>query len=332
MEIEPQVLGEGAARFGLNGAELQFLGGMDGAVYQTRQADKTFVLKLEPVLPDKLEAVREKFEFMAYLGDHGLQLASPIPSSQGNLVEIISNKKGLFAATKALKAPGRHVGADNPEVWKPPFFRAWGRTMGRMHHLARRYPYWRRPPADRSGLDLDTAIQDWQMEHASFAQSCPDEAVRQRWVELGEILKTLPVEREGFGLIHNDLHPWNFLYDQGALTVIDFDVCCYHWFITDIAIAVYHACWGEKAQRPANCPAFARSFVEDFITGYLWEYDLDSFWLKKLPLFIRYREMLLFSAFSNTWPEPRKDWQVLMLAQLRQQSLENTHSLAMLFE
>ncbi len=331
MEIPVDVLKEASARFGFEPDSLRFLGGMDGVVYETEADGKPLVLKLEPITPDRLAAVREKFEFITYLSQHGVRSVAPLPSAQGNLVEVITTRKGLFAATSSLKAPGRHVGAEDQEAWTPALFRAWGGVMGQMHRLAREYPYWRRPTADRTALDLDTEIQDWRMEHASFAQTCPDGEVRQRWLKLGETLQTLPVERGGFGLIHNDLHPWNFLYDQSSITVIDFDVCCYHWFITDIAIAVFHACWGEMAERPDNCQAFAHSFLNEFLTGYLRENPLSRDWLSCLPLFIHYREMLLFTALSNSWPSPRKDWQSRMVDALYRQCLDETQSLAALF-
>ena len=114
--------------------------------------------------------------------------------------------------------------------------------------------------------------------------------------------------------------------------MIDFDVCCYHWFITDIAIAVYHACWGEINERPDNRQSFASSFLAEFMSGYRQEYDLDRSWLDYLPNFIRYREMLLFMAFSSSWPEPRKSWQSRMITQLHRQILEKGQSLASLFE
>ena len=48
-----------------------------------------------------------------------------------------------------------------------------------------------------------------------------------------------PKIADSYGLIHNDFNDGNFTvdYDNGDITVFDFDDCCYFWFMYDLACA-----------------------------------------------------------------------------------------------
>lgn len=226
-----------------------------------------------------------------------------------------------YAVTLTPMASGRHPTPRNPNDWTPDLFAAWGQVMGRMHALARAYPRWQK---STPGLDAPPSqINDWQGEHAFFAGWCQEPKIVEQWQKLYEPLAALPRPRDGFGLVHNDLHMWNFLYNPGAktahpITIIDFDVCAYHWFITDIAIAVYHGLTFDLRRSLAQREAYTRHFLQHFMRGYTLENTLDLAWFAHLPLFLRYREILIYIALSNEWPaDKRASWQVNMLSEKR---------------
>jgi Ser/Thr protein kinase RdoA (MazF antagonist) len=162
--------------------------------------------------------------------------------------------------------------------------------MGRMHALAKGYDAAR------------TVLPDWREERDSFAAWCWDEAVRIRWLELGQELEGLPTDADGYGLIHNDLHPQNFLVAGDRLTVIDFDVAGYHWFAMDVGIALFHAVWLGPRHEEERVP-FAAHFMRRFLAGYEQENRLAPEWLVRLPQFLRYRRILLYIAFTESGEE-----------------------------
>jgi Ser/Thr protein kinase RdoA (MazF antagonist) len=41
-----------------------------------------------------------------------------------------------------------------------------------------------------------------------------------------------------FGLIHADLHQWNYLFRRGAVRAIDFDDCCWSYYLYDLAVTL----------------------------------------------------------------------------------------------
>jgi Ser/Thr protein kinase RdoA (MazF antagonist) len=327
MQISEDIIAQLAGFYGMDASALRLLGGMDGLAYEfDREDGQAVVLKVAPLPPgepDFLARIAEKSQFIRYLADNGVRVARPIPSKRGAWAEQIASPDGDYVATVAARARGHHVDQRVPGETNSRFFGNWGRTTGRMHALARRYPTWRRDP--------QTLIGDWRGEHASFAASCRDDDVRERWNALGSRLETLPQCRECYGLVHNDLHPGNFLVEDGDITVIDFDVCCYHWFAVDIAIALFFADWGGPPDPAQGHAGFLAGFFADFMAGYRQENTLAPRWLAQLPLFLRHHQMLLYIFFSDVTDAGPPDWVAGTLRDWRRSILEDLPVVEMAF-
>lgn len=337
----------GAALFGVDPNSLNSLGGSDGAVYSCRRGSRACILKFVPKPPDRLAEYEEKLAFLLYLAGNGVPIAAPLESADGRRYEVLPSGDAQYVVTLTYQASGRHPTPRNPYDWTERLFEGWGQVMGRMHALARAYPRWQAAaPGDDGPPSL---INDWRSEHEFFAGWCQEPKIVEQWRRLYDPLAALPRERGGFGLVHNDLHMWNILYNPDAssvgqtrpaapderrsspITIIDFDVCAYHWFIADLAIPVYHGVTFSARRSMAQREASARQFLQPFMTGYRRENDLDPAWLERLPLFLRYREILSYIALSNDWPEDRRaPWQVAMLAEKRARILRGEPVIARL--
>jgi Ser/Thr protein kinase RdoA (MazF antagonist) len=64
--------------------------------------------------------------------------------------------------------------------------------------------------------------------------------------------------------------------------------------------------------------------MDDFLAGYSAENTLDQAWLKRLPMFLRYRLILLYIVFSNEWAANRNAWQEKQLRSWRQHIVNDT--------
>ncbi len=314
-------LASGAALFGVDPSSLTSLGGSDGAVYSCRRGSRACILKFVPKPPDRLAEYEEKLAFLRYLAENGVPIAAPVETADGRRYEVLPAGDAQYVVTLTYQASGRHPTPRNPYDWTERLFDGWGQLMGRMHALARAYPRWQvAAPGDDAPPSL---INDWRSEHEFFAGWCQEPKIVEQWRRLYDPLAALPRERGGFGLVHNDLHMWNILYNPEAknespITIIDFDVCAYHWFIADIAIPVYHGITFGSRRSLAQREASARQFLRPFMAGYRRENNLDPAWLERLPLFLRYREILSYIALSNDWPaDKRAPWQVAMLSEKR---------------
>jgi Ser/Thr protein kinase RdoA (MazF antagonist) len=301
---------------------------MDGAVYEFPREGQPGVLKLTPAPAEAMPIIHEKLEFVHFLGESGVRVAAPLPSPQGELIEVVREGEASYAVSMMLKAPGKHPVRQNGVTLDSRLIRAWGQVMGQMHALTQRYPRGRVSP---EGEGATTRIGDWRAEFRGFRDWCKDDAVRTKWLSLGEELEKLPIARDGFGLIHNDLHQWNMLVEGDTVTVIDFDVCGYHWFMTDLGIALFHALWEGMDPAQETPEAFARRFLGEFLEGYSAENTLDRAWFRRMPIFLRYRLILLYIVFSNEWGASGGTGQKEMLRGWRKRIVSDTPILDMDF-
>lgn len=330
MKLTPKTLSAAAQSFGIGISALRPLGGMEGLACEFKRRNKLYVLKIvraDEKNPDQVQQIHEKLTFINYLAENGVRVTPPIPSPAGNWIESIKTEEGRFLVTAAPKAPGKHADLYDPRNGTPGFFQAWGKVTGQMHALAKEYPIWQKKSED--GATIST-VTDWKSEHEFFASWCQFDNVRDKWIELGEKLNQLPRTREGFGFIHNDLHPWNFLVDDGRITVIDFDVSAYHWFIKDIAIALFFANWNGNPGKSGSKDEYLTTFLRNFMTGYTTENQLDSFWFTKLPLFLKHHQILLYIVFTDEWKTPNK-WQIKTLKKWERQILNDSSVVTLIF-
>jgi amicoumacin kinase len=324
MQVNDSVLQKGTALFQTMPSALHSLGGMDGAVYDFERDGQAYIIKFVPTESDRVALARARWRFAHYLARNGVAVVRPVLSHNGKLVQVVEDEAKLYVVFCYEKAPGDHAKWDRGTAANDRLFEAWGQVMGRMHTLTKHY-------------DDGSEIGGWRQEHAFFAGWCKDDAVRARWLELGEHLKTLPRDVDSYGLIHNDLHPQNFVVtdrgDRPQITVIDFEVCNHHWFACDIATALYPiaVCWVRLSDGGVTHLEFAQRAYDHFMIGYRRENQLDDAWLARLPQFLSYRRMLLHTVFTDEWPEPIK-WQKKMLQEWRQGILDETPVLDIAFQ
>jgi Ser/Thr protein kinase RdoA (MazF antagonist) len=318
MEVSEVLLREGARLYGADPGALRARGGSDGAVYEYEQDGQGRILKFVPTAADQVDRVRAKWAFAAYLAGHGVRVCRPLPSREGTLLELVQDADVTWAVTLSERVPGEHPDWSGSPEYSDAVFEAWGQVLGRMHALAQHYT---------AGDVLPHAAEEVQGFTEWCARACGDQAMVARWREMAGTLAALPRERAGYGVVHNDLHPWNFLVreEEGkpAVAVIDFDVCLHHWFVCDIATAFFPVVvgWIPTTWPGMERPAYLRHTWERFMAGYERENVLDEAWLAHMPTFLKYRQMLLYVVFTSEWqaPDPGqakllRDWKESILS------------------
>jgi Ser/Thr protein kinase RdoA (MazF antagonist) len=178
------------------------------------------------------------------------------------------------------------------------YFQNWGQVLGQMHRLTKSYQ------------PLSAAIRrpEWfAWEYTSgfpYREQLPGIAVK--YDALIAELQALPRDVDSYGLIHNDFNDGNFTvdYDNGDITVFDFDDCCYFWFMYDIACA-WEGGIGRAMFRPlAERQVFMGRYMEHLMTGYTRENIISEAWLGRLPLFLRLIQMQELMHYAQYLDEP----------------------------
>lgn len=318
IQVPDHILSTLAAGYGLQPADLTFLGGgrldSDGIVYTYSRARQDYVLKILAMRSDDPQALlrlEERLKFIHFLGEHRAPIVNPLPCPDGGLYLAQASGAHLFTAYTYEKITGSTAGK---MTWFDPILRPWGLAVGALHRLAQAYPTWQSSPIGDTGR----SVLGWREEWQGFYNLCHDAEVRQRWESIGERLEALPVRRDCFGFIHNDPHAGNILITLEHIALLDFDVANYHWFANDIAITLQSLLFQQTGglNRPLANAEPLRHFLEGFMEGYRWENDLDPFWLGQLDLFIAYRRVLGFVVMQD-WlrskPSQRAEWKRMIL-------------------
>lgn len=283
------ILREAMQLFEADADSAKFLRDSESHVYQVERDGTPYILKITHTLRRTPAYLMGELEWLNYLADNGLRTAHALPSVNGLFVEEIPAAQGHFLAMLYQKAPGRHVQKDE---WHAPFFQTWGAYIGRMHALTKEYrlgnPAWKR--------------QEWHEEEHLNLRACgvpaEEESVHEQAQRLIDFTRTLPKDRDSYGLVHTDLHHANFYLHEGDVIGFDFDDCGYNWFINDIAIILYSVQWFPAVPYDDKA-AFIRHFFEHFMTGYNRENQLDPSWYRHIPHFLKLRHVLIYGVLNQ---------------------------------
>lgn len=286
-------------------SNLEFLGGgredSDGIVYSYSNGNKKMVFKAlswkcsETEFENYVEKNDERLKFINYAGQNGANIVFPSYSDNGMLYNTYY-KDGYGYLTYIMDfVNGKKRG---PEEWDEPFYQNWGKTIGKMHRLAKQYPIWQ---YSQQSNHMGSPLLGWETEWDDINDLHYDDSVKQKWSEIRSLLIKLPKNRDVFGFIHNDPHSENILDDGENLYLIDFDVSNYHWFINDIAIALQSVLFTRSGgmERPLMDQEALKYFLNNMLEGYEKENHLDNEWIMRLDLFIAYRRILLFTILKN---------------------------------
>ena len=287
-QFSAEILEEALSRYGVRRSDVSELGGFESFVYECSRADEELILRISHSLHRSADEISAELEWIRYLSANAVNACGAVPSLQGNLLEILGDGDEYFTAAAFAKAPGRTA---DEAIWQPPLFEEMGRMMGQMHALSKSYA-----PAATS-----FRRPDWHEETTGIAEKflpAKDVNIIGKFNELQAATSALAADADSFGLVHIDFHRGNFFVDQGRVYLFDFDDCQYSWFADDIAIALFYAV-------PHDCAsledlASARTFMRSFMAGYRTENVLSSQWLERIPMFLKRREMDLYTAIHRS--------------------------------
>ncbi|HLN61225.1 MAG TPA: phosphotransferase [Symbiobacteriaceae bacterium] len=272
-----------APRWGLAPDRLRFVGGFQNFVYEGELDGRPVIFRVSHQSHRTPELIRSELDFVQYLALHGLPVARPVavPGS-GALAEAA----GEFTAAVFEKAPG---GPDTDDV--PGLLRRLGRLMGRMHALSRQY----RPGpgvVPRWAWHENEYLNDLS-RYVPTDQPLVHEAARRLVADL----HGLPTPPEAYGLIHGDVVRGNIFFDQNdEITLFDFDEAQQGWYVNDVAIYLFY--W-IAFPKPGD-EAFVAQFIDLFVGSYLEECPLDGIWLQQIPLFLKLRQLILYTAIHRS--------------------------------
>ncbi len=258
---EREVLPRAARLYGTSTDVLSKFPDTEGCVnlvYQYERDGQPQVLRISYNPERPVDLIQAELHFIHYLADGGVRVSTPVLSEHGNLLEVVPAGGIPFIAVSFVKGRGMRV-PDNGYCYREgipieEYFQNWGQVLGQMHRLAKTY----RP--------VSAAVKrpDWfaweEAQGFPYGERLP--VIQEKYDQLIAELRGLPKDQDCYGLIHNDFNDGNFTvdYDNGDITVYDFDDCCYFWFVYDLACA-WESGIGRTMFRPL---AERRAFMDHY--------------------------------------------------------------------
>ena len=141
--------------------------------------------------------------------------------------------------------------------------------------------------------------QDDRLDHSALIPG-DQPLVHQCFAETLDQMRALPTDPPVYGLTHGDFHHGNFFVDGDQIILFDFDAAQYFWYAGEISIPLYN-CLPLPRSDSLKRRAYALDFLLHFLKGYQQERLLDDGWLEKLPLFLKFQELIDYAYKYKYW-------------------------------
>jgi Ser/Thr protein kinase RdoA (MazF antagonist) len=238
--------------------------------------------------------------------DTGLGVPEPVSARTGLLLTELE-MEGMSEVIRGVVfrwVDGRFVDAG----LTPLHLERVGVLMARMHHHAKTFT----PPAGfiRPRWDWRWVFGENSVLNPQYVASMGGKSlsVRQQRIleataqKVEDEMQSLPPDAENYGLIHYDLQQTNYLFYKDEARAIDFEDCCFGYYLFDIAITLASLIGrqGEQAMREA----FFRGYVSMRALPPHYEELLQTFTAMRLIKRANY----LLRLTEGQSPEKATDW------------------------
>jgi Ser/Thr protein kinase RdoA (MazF antagonist) len=277
----------------------------ENATWGTEVRGRRSILRVTSEQHRTRDQIEAELDFVEHLAGGGISVARPLNSIGGErVVELpcVAPAGERLWGVMFERLEGRHYEYDSADVDRP-LFRLWGQTMGRVHDLSVRFE----PQAPRRRPDWC----DDSVAGCSTRGVPPDEESLAARDELIDWLSGTRREPAHYGMVHGDFERTNFLLRDGVIGLFDFDDSCHHWFLWDVACAL----WVFRNATPAERSRFLGWFLE----GYSSVREPDVERLGCFTEFVRLRSVALLlhrlrdrerfdSESDRQWADQTRKW------------------------
>ncbi|GAA0127140.1 phosphotransferase enzyme family protein [Clostridium sp. CTA-19] len=287
------------------------IGNSTNLIYDLQNENNSYILRISKRPIYNLSQYEAEMNYINYLFYMGANVSKVIPSINNKLVEIIYDNDECHFISVFEKSKGHLPRVDSINEWNETLFYQWGKTMGKIHRLTKDYRI----------KEGESTRKQWNEDlnfKGEYAISKKHGAIYNIWAEIIKEINTFSKDRNSYGLIHNDFHQYNFFIYNGNISVFDFDDCVYHWYVCDIAIAMYHSLQTVPKSSMKERIKFGVNFIENFLKGYLKENKIEEKWIHRIPLFLEYRRICSYNFVLKLWKKNElNDWQKEYIKNMR---------------
>ena len=161
-------------------------------VYRFQAVDAGFYLRICHSVLHPLPEARQVMRFLRFLADERVPVGAPIPSVNGQYIELLAG--GYFVSAQS-EAPGQEMTHHMLDVT---VYQAWGQSLGKLHAASRRYQ-----PDPANDYNSPSVQRFWRNIESTIRSTAPE--IQHIYAELTDWMRSLPTH--DYGLIHGDYRP-----------------------------------------------------------------------------------------------------------------------------
>ncbi|KAA0545353.1 phosphotransferase [Bacillus sp. BGMRC 2118] len=257
---------------------------LDSVYYWRASANFIFVcntkgkrafLRFNSVDERSREQIQSEISIVNYLSAKQLEVAKPILSKHQNYIEKVETTLGVFYASLFEGLEGEQL---EMEQLNSEQFHIWGKALGKLHEVSK--------GITEEKIASIRNRHSWK-DHANLIKKYVTGELVEEAESVISQLESLDTTSQNFGLIHFDFELDNIYWDNGSISILDFDDASHYWYVADIAFAL------RDLHEPSG------EYFEAFMSGYRSQTDVDEDMLAKLPLFARFHELYLYARLKR---------------------------------
>jgi Ser/Thr protein kinase RdoA (MazF antagonist) len=222
--------------YGIETAQLTFLRQGDNTVYRVEpEGEERLVLRLHTAGRHSSQSLNSELRWLDVLSHTALPVPQPVMTTTGTWVARLETQEQAPVLVSLLRwVAGEALGEDSG--LSPTQATEAGALLAQLHRQAESFPV----PEEfvRPRYDLPYFLRCADDLNRSLGGQVAREQLGSLRRRLGTLVASLPDLRQwpgGFGLIHADPHPGNFVQGPQRLGLIDFDRCGWGPFLLDLA-------------------------------------------------------------------------------------------------
>jgi len=234
-----------------------------GLSAEERGDDARFVLRLSDQTGPAVAMLQSELLWLSAIrAETQLVVPEPVPARKGAFVTEVA-VEGIPEVRRCVLfrwVEGRFIDTG----LTPALFERVGTFQARLHEQASHFvspPGFVRPQWDWAQLLGPATILD----HNFVARRC-DGSIGKREqrifvaaaTRIREEMRAIPDDKLQYGLIHADLQHTNYLFYKGEVRAIDFDDCCWSYYLFDMAITLSDVAGREDEN--TMCQAFFKGY------------------------------------------------------------------------
>jgi Ser/Thr protein kinase RdoA (MazF antagonist) len=270
----------------IDDSELKLIKSSSNLIYES----KNRILQFTPTSYKTKQELLKEVSWIEYLNKNDFEVVQVIRSVNNNLLEQVEG----FTIICYEKIIGKQVTRSD---WNASFFERLGTFTGKLHRLGKAFE-----------KENKRGFKNWNdISKGRFAAYLPEDhrALKKLYAALISKFKTYAVHEDHFGLIHYDIHHENYLLKEGNNKIIlfDFEMSCRSWYINDIAVILYYIL---NTIPVIDRKEVSELFLSAFFQTYRKERSMAEEEKEKIPLFLLYRDLLVYGYTFRTWTEAKK--------------------------